>query len=164
VLACRGVTKRFGQRTAVDHVSFTVADGEGDGLLGPDGAGKTTAIASVWGLLRADQGEVTVDDKPGGSLEAKAKIGYVPQDLTLYRGLSARENLRFLGRLHALGGKRLEQRIDETLGALGIAVLYTAPAVVREAGQAGVELTGVEVLAPDPEGVLLALTGKDLRD
>jgi ABC-2 type transport system ATP-binding protein len=305
VLACRVLRKQFGARTAVDNVSFTVADDECYGLLGPNGAGKTTTIALVCGLLQADEGEVIVDGKPGGSLEAKAAIGYVPQDLALYPDLSARENLRFFGQLYALGGKRLEQRITETLAlvgladrgkervgtysggmkrraniaagllheprllildeptvgvdpqsrnailetvaGLGIAVLYTThymeeaaklcrrvgiiddgrliaegtpeglikeyggqdrvrltfgeadrdglanachlltgvggvrpidgglelttdhgaavlPSVVQEAGRRGVELTGIEVLAPNLEGVFLALTGKELRD
>jgi ABC-2 type transport system ATP-binding protein len=111
VLACQGLRKRFGERTAVDDVSFTVGDNECYGLLGPNGAGKTTTIAIICGLLRADQGEVTVDGEPGGSLAAKAAIGYVPQDLALYPDLSARENLRFFGQLYALRGEKLEQRI-----------------------------------------------------
>jgi len=307
VLACRGLRKQFGGRVAVDDVSFTVDDEECYGLLGPNGAGKTTTIAIVCGLLKADAGEVNVDGEPGGSLRAKAAIGYVPQDLALYPDLSARENLRFFGQLYGLVGKRLERRISETLelvglaergkdhvgtysggmkrraniaagllheprllildeptvgvdpqsrnailetvSGLGIAVLYTThymeeaeklchrvgiiddghlvaegtpadlikdhggqdrlrltfgdaetkaegfaatcilmqgvdevrridgglelttdhgpavlPSVVRQAGQCGVELMGIEVLAPDLEGVFLALTGKDLRD
>jgi ABC-2 type transport system ATP-binding protein len=121
VLACRGLRKQFGHRTAVDDVSFTVDDNECYGLLGPNGAGKTTTIAIICGLLKPDGGEVHVDGKPGGSLEAKAAIGYVPQDLALYPDLSARQNLRFFGQLYALGGDRLEQRITETLALVGLA-------------------------------------------
>jgi ABC-2 type transport system ATP-binding protein len=121
VLECRGLRKRFGERTAVDNVSFSVADGECYGLLGPNGAGKTTTISMVCGLLVADEGAVTVDGKPGGSLEAKAAVGYVPQDIALYLDLSARENLRFFGQLYGLGGRRLERRIDETLELVGLA-------------------------------------------
>jgi ABC-2 type transport system ATP-binding protein len=90
-------------------------------LLGPNGAGKTTTIAIICGLLKADGGEVRVDGQPGGSLEAKAAIGYVPQDLALYPDLSARENLRFFGQLYALGGERLERRITEALTLVGLA-------------------------------------------
>jgi ABC-2 type transport system ATP-binding protein len=121
VLACRGLRKQFGERTALDDVSFTVDDHECYGLLGPNGAGKTTTISIVCGLLEPDGGEVRVDGKPGGSLEAKAAIGYVPQDLALYPDLSARENLRFFGQLYAMGGERLEQRITETLALVGLA-------------------------------------------
>jgi ABC-2 type transport system ATP-binding protein len=120
VLACRGLQKRFGERTVVDDVSFTIGDHECYGLLGPNGAGKTTTIALVCGLLKADGGEVTVDGKPGGSLQAKATIGYVPQELALYPDLSARENLRFFGQLYDLGGRRLEQRITDTLDLVGL--------------------------------------------
>jgi len=121
VLACRGLRKHFGERAAVDDVSFTVGDHECYGLLGPNGAGKTTTIAIICGLLKADGGEVLIGGKPGGSLEAKAAVGYVPQDLALYPDLSARENLRFFGQLYALGGTRLEQRITETLAQVGLA-------------------------------------------
>jgi ABC-2 type transport system ATP-binding protein len=121
VLSCRGLRKQFGQRTAIDDVSFTVADDECYGLLGPNGAGKTTTIAIICGLLKADQGEVTVDGHPGGTLAAKAVIGYVPQELALYPDLSARENLRFFGQLYALGGERLDQRITEVLTLVGLA-------------------------------------------
>jgi ABC-2 type transport system ATP-binding protein len=290
---------------AVDHVSFTVDDGECYGLLGPNGAGKTTTISMVCGLLEPDDGEVVIDGEPGGSPQAKAAVGYVPQDLALYPDLSAHENLAFFGQLYGLRGAALAARIDdslalvglsdrggdrigsysggmkrraniaagllhqprllvldeptvgvdpqsrhailETVAGLGIAVLYTThymeeaarlcqrigviddgrlvaegtpgdlidrfggrdrvrltfseaatsvmdmacrqlpsvhevhpidgglelttdhgprvlPIVVRAAGQHGVELTGVEVLVPDLEGVFLALTGKELRD
>ncbi len=121
MLACQGLRKRFGERTAVDDVSFTVDDNECYGLLGPNGAGKTTTIAIICGLLVADGGEVTVDGEPGGSLAAKAAIGYVPQDLALYPDLSARENLRFFGQLYALRGEPLEERITETLALVGLA-------------------------------------------
>jgi len=106
---------------AVDDVSFDVAADECYGLLGPNGAGKTTTIAIVCGLLAADEGVVTVDGSPGGSREAKAAIGYVPQELALYPDLSARENLRFFGQLYGLSGQRLEKRVTESLALVGLA-------------------------------------------
>ncbi len=121
MLTCRGLRKQFGERTAVDDVSFTVAEGECYGLLGPNGAGKTTTISILCGLLTPDQGDVTVDGAPGGSLAAKAATGYVPQDLALYPDLSAQENLRFFGQLYGLGGRLLDQRITETLALVGLA-------------------------------------------
>ncbi len=105
---------------AVDNVSFSVAEGECYGLLGPNGAGKTTTISMVCGLLRADSGEVTIDGHPGGSLEAKAAVGYVPQDLALYPDLSAHENLHFFGQLYGLRGSALEARIEDTLALVGL--------------------------------------------
>jgi ABC-2 type transport system ATP-binding protein len=121
VLVCRGLRKQFGERTAVDDVSFSVAEGECYGLLGPNGAGKTTTISMLCGLLEPDEGEVTVDGAPGGSLEARAAIGYVPQDLALYPDLSAIENLRFFGQLYGLKGKHLTRRIADVLTLVGLA-------------------------------------------
>jgi ABC-2 type transport system ATP-binding protein len=106
---------------AVDGVSFDVGPGECYGLLGPNGAGKTTTISMVCGLLEADEGTVTVNGHPGGSLEAKASVGYVPQDLALYPDLSARENLDFFGRLYGLSGDRLEARVASALALVGLA-------------------------------------------
>ncbi len=122
LLECRDLRKRYGQRTAVDGVSFTIASGETYGLLGPNGAGKTTTISMICGLLRRDGGEVAVGGHPVdiGAPEAKAMIGYVPQDLAIYPDLSARENLRFFGRLQRLSGKALEARVVEVLEVIGL--------------------------------------------
>jgi len=117
LLTCRDLRKRYGERTAVDGVSLTIDRGETYGLLGPNGAGKTTTISMICGLLRRDGGEVIVDGRPidVGATDAKASIGYVPQDLAIYPDLTARENLRFFGRLQRLRGRELEQRVDEML-------------------------------------------------
>lgn len=117
VLEARQLTKRFGERTAVEGVSLQVAAGETYGLLGPNGAGKTTTISIIAGLLRGDSGEVTVAGAPLNtkSVAAKAAIGLVPQDLALYPDLTARENLRFFGRLYGLAGEQLANRIQEVL-------------------------------------------------
>jgi ABC-2 type transport system ATP-binding protein len=121
MLRCEGLRKSFGDREAVKGVSFTIAEGECYGLLGPNGAGKTTTISMLCGLAIPDAGEVTVDGFQGGTLEAKAAIGYVPQDLALYPDLSAVENLTFFGQLYGLGGKELHARIGETLELVGLA-------------------------------------------
>jgi ABC-2 type transport system ATP-binding protein len=123
VLACRGLRKAYGQRQAVDDVGFEIARGETYGLLGPNGAGKTTTISIVCGLLAADAGEVTV---AGRSLtpranDAKAALGLVPQDVALYDDLTARENLRFFGRLQGMTAADLPGRIDEVLALVGLA-------------------------------------------
>jgi ABC-2 type transport system ATP-binding protein len=121
MLRCEGLRKRFGERLAVDGVSFSIADGECYGLLGPNGAGKTTTISMLCGLTVRDEGDVTIDGHEGGTLEAKAAVGYVPQDLALYPDLSAIENLTFFGQLYALSGKELQIRIHETLELVGLA-------------------------------------------
>ncbi|HEY1827404.1 MAG TPA: ABC transporter ATP-binding protein, partial [Acidimicrobiales bacterium] len=121
VLTCSGLRKQFGERLAVDDVSFSVAAGECYGLLGPNGAGKTTTISMVCGLLQGDGGDVTVNGSPGGSMEAKQSIGYVPQDLALYPDLSCQENLDFFGRMYGLRGPALTKRITESLELVGLA-------------------------------------------
>jgi ABC-2 type transport system ATP-binding protein len=108
VLECRDLRKAFGDLVAVDGVGFQIAEGETYGLLGPNGAGKTTTISMISGLLERDAGSVTVEGKPltTTSVDAKAAIGYVPQDLAIYPDLSGRENLR--------------TRIDEVLEIIGL--------------------------------------------
>ncbi len=123
LLECRDLRKQYGERTAVDGISFEIAPGETYGLLGPNGAGKTTTISMICGLLRRDGGEVVVAGRPVdiGATEAKASIGYVPQDLAIYPDLTARENLRFFGRLQRLGGHDLDRRVDEILALTDLA-------------------------------------------
>ena len=122
VLVCRGLTKRYGERLAVDGVGFEIAAGECYGLLGPNGAGKTTTISMICGLLDADAGDVLLDGAPltVSSLATKGRIGYVPQDVALYQDLDARENLKFFGRLYGLRGDALDERVDTVLGIVGL--------------------------------------------
>ncbi len=122
LLDCHDLRKRYKELTAVDGVSFRIARGETYGLLGPNGAGKTTTISMVCGLLERDGGSVTVAGRAMDidATEAKALIGYVPQDLAIYPDLSARENLRFFGRLQRLGGAALDTRVAAILELTGL--------------------------------------------
>jgi len=123
VLQCEGLRKSFGDRTAVDGVGFTIAAGETYGLLGPNGAGKTTTISMVCGLLRRDAGRVTLQGKEldTGTVEVKAAVGFVPQEIAIYPDLTARENLRFFGKLYGLAGHDLDGRIARILDTIGLA-------------------------------------------
>jgi len=116
VLECVHMRKVYGDLVAVDDVGFSIEAGETYGLLGPNGAGKTTTISMIAGLLDGDGGNAVVDGNEitTRSTAAKAAIGLVPQDLAIYPDLTARENLRFFGKLYALGGA-LDGRIDEVL-------------------------------------------------
>jgi ABC-2 type transport system ATP-binding protein len=122
LLECRDLRRRFGALTAVDCISFQIGRGETYGLLGPNGAGKTTTISMVCGLLQRDGGTVTVAGRAVDidATDAKALIGYVPQDLAIYPDLSARENLRFFGRLQRLSGARLDDRVKAMLALTGL--------------------------------------------
>ncbi|MGZ5129236.1 MAG: ATP-binding cassette domain-containing protein [Actinomycetota bacterium] len=123
VLACEGLRKTFGDRVAVDGVSFTIAAGETYGLLGPNGAGKTTTISMVCGLLTRDAGRVTLQGREldTGTVEVKAAVGFVPQEIAVYPDLTARENLRFFGKLYGLSGTSLDTRTDRILDTIGLA-------------------------------------------
>ena len=122
VLEARGLRKTFKDLVAVKDVSFHIAEGETYGLLGPNGAGKTTTISMVCGLLERDAGEVQVDGREitTRSTDAKAAIGYVPQDIAIYPDLTARENLVFFGSLYGMAGKELAARVDEVLETIGL--------------------------------------------
>ena len=123
VLECRDLHKRFGRTVAVDGVSLHVSAGETYGLLGPNGAGKTTTISMICGLLEPDAGEVFVAGRAltTRSVEAKAAIGYVPQELAIYPDLTARENLRFFAQLYGMAAGRSRARVDEVLDVIGLA-------------------------------------------
>lgn len=123
MLACRGLRKSFGDLTAVDGVSFRIEPGETYGLLGPNGAGKTTAISMVVGVLAPDSGALQVDgmDMHPEALEAKARIGYVPQDIALYPDLTGRENLRFFAALYRLDRRSAKERVAQVLDVVGLA-------------------------------------------
>ncbi len=123
VLECRGLRKRFGELEAVRGVDFRIAEGETYGLLGPNGAGKTTTISMACGLLEPDAGEVFIAGRrlSTHSVAEKAAIGYVPQELAIYPDLTARENLRFFGRLYGLHSEDARVRIDEVLDVIGLA-------------------------------------------
>ena len=105
------LVKRFGQVTAVDGISVELKAGECFGLLGPNGAGKSTLIRAIAGRVIPDSGRVAVFGSPAGSREARAALGWVPQDLALYPRLSAQENLRSFGRYNGMKGKALDESI-----------------------------------------------------
>jgi ABC-2 type transport system ATP-binding protein len=116
------LSKSFGAVRAVDGVGFEIRAGEIYGLLGPNGAGKTTTISIISGLVRADAGEVFVDERPFWSdpQAAKALMGVVPQDIALYQELTAYENLMYWSRLAGLDSRRARTRADELLDALAL--------------------------------------------
>ncbi|MEA2023232.1 MAG: ABC transporter ATP-binding protein [Actinomycetota bacterium] len=122
VLECSGLRKVYGDLVAVDDVGFTIEAGETYGLLGPNGAGKTTTISMIAGLLDNDGGTAVVsgNEITTKSTAAKAAIGLVPQDLAIYPDLTARENLRFFGKLYSIDGN-LNERVDEILDIIELA-------------------------------------------
>jgi len=117
----RGMTKRFGDRTVVDHIDLQVRRGEIFGFLGPNGSGKTTFIRMLCGLLRADDGSGTClgYDVIGESDAIKRQVGYMTQRFSYYEDLSVWENLDFVARMYGLPQRREEVR--QTIDRLGFA-------------------------------------------
>jgi ABC-2 type transport system ATP-binding protein len=120
----RGLTRLFGGVPAVDHLDLQVERGTFYGFLGPNGAGKSTTIKMLTGLLAATDGEALVLGRnifnPHESLEAKRRIGVVPEDLAIFESLTAREHLTFIGRMYGLPLETIRTRIDELLRLLGL--------------------------------------------
>jgi len=117
VLSVKGLRKLYGATAAVDGIDLTVARGEIFGLLGPNGAGKTTTILMLLGLTDSDGGTIDLAgfDPQREPLEVKRRVGYLPDSVGFYDNLTARENLRYTGRLAGLRRGVLDRNLSEAL-------------------------------------------------
>ncbi len=116
------LVKKYGELTAVDHISFSVEKGEIFGLLGPNGAGKSTTLNVITTLTDFDKGEVIIDgmDIRRDKSSIKQLIGMVPQDIAIYDHLNAFENVKFFASLYGLRGNKLIQNSKEALEFVGL--------------------------------------------
>lgn len=116
MLEIQNLSKRLGNTLALDQLQLHINEGEVFGLLGPNGAGKTTLIRTIMGLVSADSGEIRLfgTHRPG-STEIRKLIGYMPQQLAIYRGLSIWENLLFFGHIYQINNRELIERCEEIL-------------------------------------------------
>lgn len=123
MLSISHLSKSFDTLKAVDDISFDVKKGEIFGFLGPNGAGKTTTISMISGLLQPDTGKILIDgmDLNTDIRRIKKIMGVVPQDMAFYEELSAKENLRFWGKLQGVEKKLLNERIAYYLKKTGLA-------------------------------------------
>lgn len=121
------VVKRFGDVTALDHVTISVERGETFGLIGPNGSGKTTLIRLLLGLGHPTSGEIAVLGHHMPNRQVAPHIGYMTQSSALYNELSIRENLGFFGTIYGLRGKRLKERIAATLELVGLVTRADSP-------------------------------------
>lgn len=124
------LVKRFGDFTAVDQVTFEVRKGEIFGLLGANGAGKSTTFRMLCGLLPADDGtlEVAGQNLRKASVKARRKLGFVAQRFSLYSDLTVRDNLTFFAGAYGLGGKRRRQRIAWAISSFELTPVLDIPA------------------------------------
>ncbi|QDR81150.1 ABC transporter ATP-binding protein [Sporomusa termitida] len=114
MICLTNVTRQFGRLTAVDNLSLAIKAGSIFGLVGPDGAGKTTTIRMITGIMAPSSGQITLlgSDNPEA---VKDQIGYVPQKFSLYGDLTVMENIRVIGALYGAGKQRVEQLGTEIL-------------------------------------------------
>ena len=128
VIAARGLSKRYGRTVAVDGIDLEIHAGEIFGLLGPNGAGKTTTILMLLGLTEVSGGEIRVHgfDPAREPLEVKRRVGYLPDAVGFYDNLSARENLRYTGKLAGLDREEIEARIAAALKRVDLGTVADA--------------------------------------
>lgn len=121
VIKAEGLTKRFGDFTATDHVTFEVHKGEIFGFLGANGAGKTTAMRMLCGLSQPSEGKATVAgyDVATQYEDVKRHIGYMSQKFSLYDDLTVEENLVLFGGIYGMPRKKVSNKITELLNELG---------------------------------------------
>ena len=116
----KGLSKLYGEQKAVNNISFTVNKGEIVGFLGPNGAGKSTTMKMITGYLEPDAGEITVNGINVGKepLEAKKKIGYLPESNALYYEMYIREYLNFVAEVHDIKNKK--QKVEDVIKLTGL--------------------------------------------
>src|SRR3989441_5288327 len=112
------LTKRYGDLTAVSTISFSVASGQILGFLGPNGAGKTTTMRIITGFMPATSGTVVIDglDSFRQSLEARRRIGYLPESPPLYNEMRVRGYLRFVAKLRGVARPELQGAVEHVIG------------------------------------------------
>ena len=129
MIAVEGVTKRYGALVAVDDLSFEIDRGQVVGFLGPNGAGKTTTMRMLAGTLEPDAGVVRIDGRPIGEapVEAKRRIGYMPESNALYSEMLVSEYLDFTADLRGIHGADRRRALGEAVEATGIGSVYYRP-------------------------------------
>ncbi|HUC47929.1 MAG TPA: LPS export ABC transporter ATP-binding protein [Xanthobacteraceae bacterium] len=139
LLAVHGVEKSFVGRKVVKGVSFYVRKGEAVGLLGPNGAGKTTVFYMVTGLIKADEGRIELDGHDVTKLpmyqRARLGIGYLPQEASIFRGLTVEDNIRSVLEVVEPDKKRRARDLDALLEEFNIARLRKTPAIALSGGE-----------------------------
>jgi heme exporter protein A len=151
-LEADGLVRKYGERTALDGLSFSLPEGQTLGLFGANGAGKTTLLRVLATLLRPHEGGVTVlgAQLPKEAWKVRGRVGYLGHEPLLYRELSGRENLQFHARLHTVP----ESRVEELLLATGMERRANDP--VRELSRGMVQrLAAARAVLHDPPLLLL---------
>ncbi len=155
MIVAEGLHKTFRAVTALDDVSFVAPDGEITGIVGPNGAGKTTAMRILCTVLQADRGRVVIDghDVAVDRVAAQRRLGVLPDVRGLYPRLTAREQIRYYGRLHGIGGAALEERIETLAAQLDMSDIIDRRAKGFSRGQS-LKVALARALVHDPQNLL----------
>lgn len=157
-LTASGLMKSFKQRMVVRGASLTLRRGEAVGLLGPNGAGKTTIFYMITGLIKPDQGKVTIEGHNITKLpmyrRARLGIGYLPQEASIFRGLTVEQNIRSVLEVVEPNRKERERQLDSLLEEFRITKLRKAPAIALSGGERR-RLEIARALASRPSYMLL---------
>ena len=156
IIELNGLTKKYGDFTAVDHLDLLVGKGEVFGLLGPNGAGKSTTILMLLGLTEPTEGSVKVCgiDPVNRPVEVKKKVGYLPEDVGFYEKYSGLENLVFTGRLNGLPESQARKKALELIEKTGLAEQASKKAGLYSRGMRQ-RLGLADVLIKEPEVIIL---------
>jgi sodium transport system ATP-binding protein len=156
MIEASNLSKRFGAVEAVRDVSFTARDGEITGILGANGAGKSTTLRMVYGVLTPDSGKASIDgiDIRGETSRARARVGVLPHAAGLYGNLSARENIHYFGSLQGVRREALSKRTGELSQILGLEDFLDRRAKGFSQGQR-IKVALARALVHDPGNIVL---------
>lgn len=156
VIHTEGLTKQYGDKTAVSDLNLDIREGEIFGLLGPNGAGKTTTTLMLLGLTEPTDGKAWIDgmDCTRDPIGVKRVVGYMPDNVGFYGDMTGRENLRFTGKLNGWHGKALEQRCTELLKRVGLEDASDQKAGTYSRGMKQ-RLGVADVLMKDPRVIIM---------
>lgn len=165
-LVASHLSKSFGKKDVLHDVSYQVKKGEVVGLLGPNGAGKTTSFYMITGLISPDNGSITLDgvDITDQPMYKRARLGvaYLPQDSSIFRGLTVEENIMSVLEIREPDPVKRETKLEELLAEFSISKLRTSPSIALSGGERR-RCEIARALASDPDFLLLdePLTGID---
>jgi lipopolysaccharide export system ATP-binding protein len=158
LLSAHGIMKSFGKRQVVKGVSLSVGKGESVGLLGPNGAGKTTVFYMITGLIKPDSGKVVIEGRDVTRLpmyqRARLGIGYLPQEASIFRGLTVEQNIRAVLEVTEPSRKERERQLDALLDEFRITRLRRSPSIALSGGERR-RLEIARALASRPSYILL---------
>lgn len=156
IIQTSGLTKVYGEKTAVDHLDMEVRKGEVFGLLGPNGAGKTTTTLMLLGLTEPTEGRAFIDGKDctRDPIGVKKMVGYLPDNVGFYSDMTGRENLYFTGRLNGIREPELSKRADALLRRVGMAEAADQKAGTYSRGMRQ-RLGIADVLMKDPKIIIM---------